>query len=163
MEIRELTTDDAAALTALYHTYEWWDDRELANVRASIEGADCVLGLVEVSGTPASSRPEETGDRREDAEILGTARIITDEVYYARIYDVLLRPSIRGSGHGERRVRAAREHPLLDRVNAVTLSCREGLVPFYERCGFERHDGLYEVDGSEEAACTMVDVRSDDG
>lgn len=140
MQLRELTPDDAASLTALYHTYDWWDDRERARVRTSIEGADCVLGLVG------------------EGKILGTARIITDGVYYARLYDVLLHPSIRGSGHGKRLVRAARDHPLLEDVNAVTLSCREGLVPFYERCGFERHDGTYEVDGEEEVACTMMDT-----
>lgn len=150
MQIRKLTPDDAEELTALYHTYEWWDDREIDRVRRSIEGADCVLGLV--------GEGEDGDERVPDGDLVGTTRIITDGIYYARIYDVILTPSIRGDGYGEELVRAAREHPILEEVNAVTLSCREGLVPFYERSGFERHDGLYEVDGEEEPACTMVDT-----
>lgn len=163
MEIRDLDTDDADALTALYHTFEWWDDREETRVRRSIAGADAMVGLVAggedvedgVSNGGLDGVDEDALALADGGVLLGSARVVTDEVYYARIYDVLLAAGVRGDGHDEGLVRAAREHPLLSDVDTITLSCREGLAPFYERCGFERHDGTFEQWSEEETAAMM--------
>ena len=39
---------------------------------------------------------------------------------------------------------ATTSHPRLQDVRELTLNCREGLVPFYEACGFSVHEMIKE-------------------
>lgn len=137
-KVRELTPADAAALATLYEDYDWWEDRDEDKVATAIRNTDLALGY------------------EEDEALVASARVLTDGAYYARIYDVIVAADHRGEGVGEELVRAVLDHPTLADVATVTLSCREGLVEFYERCGFERHDGEYEHESGTESACTMV-------
>ncbi len=69
-EIRDLTPDDAEALTALYEGYEWWADRESGDVRAALSETDVAVGV------------EDAG------ELVAAARVMTDHTYYAIVFDV---------------------------------------------------------------------------
>ena len=52
---------------------------------------------------------------------------------------------------------AITEHPDLQEIEALTLNCREALVPFYERCGFDVKDMTVGLpDGTEEDYHVMV-------
>ena len=80
-----------------------------------------------------------------DGELVAAARVLTDRTYYAKVYDVIVAADRRGEGHGERLMEAVREHPDLRAVDGLALSCRAGLVSFYESVGFERFDREMEV------------------
>jgi predicted GNAT family N-acyltransferase len=133
-----LGPEDAAEVAALYETYEWWADRDPADVERALANTDLAVGI-----------REETGD------LVAAARVLTDLVYYARLYDVIVASSRREVGIGERLVAAVTDHPELQAVDAIALTCREGLVPFYDRCGFERHEPTVDVDGEPEVFLTM--------
>ena len=47
------------------------------------------------------------------------------------------------------------EHPDLVAIDVIELLCREGLVPFYERCGFEVFDNRVEINDHEEQFVKM--------
>lgn len=96
----------------------------MADVRRSVDGADEVVGLRDV----------ERGD------LVASARVITDYVYTGKVLDVIVHESVRGQGIGTRLMRAVVEHPALRGVDELTVNCRAGLAPFYERCGFEVHE-----------------------
>ena len=117
MQTVELTPADAPELTALYEAYDWWADREVESVREALANSIAV-GV------------------REDGELVASARVVTDGVYYAKCYDVVVREERRGEGIGAELLDAVVSHPELEDV-FLSLTCREGLVPFYERCGFE--------------------------
>ena len=52
---------------------------------------------------------------------------------------------------------AITEHPDLQEVEVLTLNCRDGLVPFYERYGFDVKDMTVELpNGTEEDYHVMV-------
>lgn len=76
----------------------------------------------------------------ETAHLVAAGRVLTDFVYYAKIYDVIVAEDHRGNGHGRKLMGSIVEHPALDSVSNMTLDCREGLISFYENCGFERHE-----------------------
>ena len=138
--VYELTAEDVADLRDCYRTYSWWDDRTLEDVRRAIDHTDVVAGL----------RDEETG------ELVAAGRVLTDYVYYGKIYDVIVHESRRGDGLGRELLAALTSHPDLAEVDVLTLDCREGLVPFYEDCGFERHEMIADLpEGGEEDLVPM--------
>lgn len=125
MTLREevLGPEDAEDVHGLYASYEWWADRDVADVRTALENTDLAVGC----------RDAETD------ELVAAARVLTDFVYYAKLYDVIVAERRRGDGVGAMLVEAVRDREELRGVDVVMLNCREGLVPFYESCGFERH------------------------
>ena len=118
MQSVELDAADAAELHALFAEYGWWDDRTVSGVRDALAETPLALGL------------------QEDGELVAAARVLTDFVYYARVYDVIVAEEYRTEGVGAELLETVVEHPDLSAVNPVLL-CREGLVPFYESAGFE--------------------------
>jgi ribosomal protein S18 acetylase RimI-like enzyme len=127
MDVRvvDVPPDRADELVALYDTWEWWADRDVEAVAAAVENSTVVVGL------------ERTGSGSDDETLVASARVVSDGVYYARMYDVVVHEADRGQGLGERLVRETVEHPALDGVEAVSLGCEPDLVEFYEDCGFE--------------------------
>lgn len=120
MEQVELTSEDAPDLTALYGEYGWWDDRTTDEVREALANTPVAVGI------------------RDDGDLVAAARVITDGIYYGKVYDVVVAADRRGEGVGTRLMDAVVAHPdLLDVWLSVT--CREGLVEFYERAGFEAY------------------------
>jgi predicted GNAT family N-acyltransferase len=123
-----LTPDATAELRALYDPHPAWGERSREAVRAVIENSDVVVG---VRDTAAGS-------------LVASARVLTDYRFQAIVYDVIVDESRRGEGLGRRVMDAVVGHPDLQDVD-LSLHCREGLVPFYEDCGFELHDRDVEV------------------
>jgi GNAT superfamily N-acetyltransferase len=142
METVELDPADAAELTAIYGEYDWWADRTMEDVREALAGS-LVLGV------------------REDDDLVAAARVVTDGVYYATCYDVVVHGKRRGEGVGTALMEAVVSHPALEGVS-LTLTCREGLVEFYERCGFEPYPSPVErPDGEAEETCHLHRPRDE--
>jgi len=127
-------------LVALYGDYDWWADRDAEGVRRAVETTDLLVVL----------------DDRESDRLVAAARVLTDYVYYATVYDVVVAADRRGEGLGERLLRAVVDHPDLAPLPGVSLLCREGLVDFYESVGFERgDDAVAHPDGDPEPLVRM--------
>jgi predicted GNAT family N-acyltransferase len=125
--VRDLTPDDAQELTALYEDYEWWDDREVEDVRAALAETEVAVGV------------------EDDGDLVASARVLTDYTYYANVFDVIVAAHRRGEGLGETLVEAVVDHPDLQSVVGLSLLCRRGLVPYYESVGFDLFDREMEV------------------
>ena len=74
-------------------------------------------------------------DRATD-RLVGFARVLTDAVYRAFVYDVVVDHRHRESGLGRVLLDAIVGHPTLARVETIELACQPELVPFYRRWGF---------------------------
>ena len=131
----------------LYDQYPWWEDRTSEDVQTMIEHTDLLVGLRET----------------ETAHLVAAGRVLTDFVYYAKIYDVIVAERHRGNGLGRNLVESIIGHSTLNSIPNITLDCREGLIPFYKNCGFERHEmevGLHEKPGElQEDLVSMVYYR----
>ncbi len=128
-DVRDLTPEEAPELTALYGEYEWWEDREVEEVRAALAETEVAVGA---------------WDEDED-RLVAAARVLTDYRYYANVFDVVVAADRRGEGVGETVMDALTDHPDLQSVPGLSLLCREGLVPFYESVGFELFGPEFEV------------------
>ncbi|QIO24740.1 GNAT family N-acetyltransferase [Haloarcula sp. JP-L23] len=141
LKIKSGVTDDVVrGVTECYGTYASWADRDREQVETAIEHSDEHLYALD----PGSD------------EVVASARVLTDYCYYGVIYDVIVHEEYRGTGVGRAVVEAVTDHPPLEDVTQITLIARDGLVPFYEKCGFERHPMTIEVDGETEAFNRMV-------
>lgn len=142
--IRDLSPDDAPALTDLYEAYEWWDDREELAVRTALAETAVAVGI------------------EDDGELVASARVLTDHTYYATVYDVIVAADRRGEGLGETLMQAVVDHPDLQSVGGLSLLCRRGLVPYYESVGFELFDPEMEIpEGGVEELVRMTYSREE--
>ena len=144
VRVRDLSPDDAPALTDLYGEYGWWDDRDVEGVRRALAETEVAVGV-------------EVGGDGNDRDLVAAARVLTDFTYYANVFDVVVAADGRGEGLGETLMEAVVDHVDLRSVVGLSLLCRRGLVPFYESVGFERYDGEVEVpDGGTEELVRMT-------
>lgn len=118
MQTVELGPAAAAELAALYEEYDWWADRTAADLREALANTTVAMGV------------------RDDGDLIAAARVVGDGVYYAKLYDVVVAADRRGEGVGAELLDAVVSHPAVEDV-FLSLTCREGLVPFYERFGFD--------------------------
>jgi len=107
-------------LHALYQ-HEWWSrERTLTEVKAVLEHSDFVFAFCEQSS----------------GCLIAFARVLTDRVFKALIFDVIVAPDYRGEGLGQQLMERIIECPELRSVQDLELYCLPELVPFYEKLGF---------------------------
>ena len=99
--------------------------RSLEDVRTMLAHCDFVFGVV----------------ARDSPKLLGFARVISDGVYKAFIFDVIIHPEHRSEGLGTFLMESLMAHPVLSRVRHIELYCLPERVPFYERHGFSAEVG----------------------
>ena len=105
-----------------FYSKEWWTQgREFDDVMRMIEQSDIVLGCISDEG-----------------RLVGFARVLTDYVFKAMIFDVIVAESSRGQGIGEAILDKIKGHTALRNVRSFELYCPDRLIPFYERYGFEK-------------------------
>jgi GNAT superfamily N-acetyltransferase len=105
---------------ALYRSAWWSEARTPEAVRRLLEGPSLFFCIRE----PAGGRP------------VALARAITDGVYKAMVFDVIVHPEHQGEGLGVRVMDDLLADPRLAAVQHVELYCRPELEPFYVRLGF---------------------------
>jgi predicted GNAT family N-acyltransferase len=107
-------------LHALYQG-EWWTrGRSLDDVRRVVEHSGLVFAI---------------SDQADD-RLLAFARVLTDRVFKALIFDVIVAPDRRAEGLGRRLMDFIVAHPNLESVRHIELYCLPEVVPFYEKWGF---------------------------
>jgi GNAT superfamily N-acetyltransferase len=107
----------------LWHMYqaEWWScGREIEDVRRAVQHSDLIFAF----------RNSETG------RLAAFARVLTDYVYKAVIFDVIVDRPYRATGVGRLLLEAITSHPALLFVEHMELYCRPEMVSFYRKWGF---------------------------
>jgi predicted GNAT family N-acyltransferase len=122
--VDEFDSKHTAEFRDLYDQYPWWEDRSSEDVQTMIEHTDLLVGL----------------RNTENGHLVAAGRVLTDFVYYAKIYDVIVAKKYRGDGLGQQLMGSIVDHHALSSLSTLTLDCRDGLIPFYEDCGFERNE-----------------------
>jgi GNAT superfamily N-acetyltransferase len=117
--VEQLTETQFQDLHALYRQ-EWWTNRRtLEETRKVVAGSQICLGLADLNG-----------------RLVGFSRVLTDFIFKALIFDVIVATEYRGSGVGDRLVSLIVGHQRLRDVGTFELYCLPELFPFYERHGF---------------------------
>jgi GNAT superfamily N-acetyltransferase len=118
--INKLTGSQVADLYHLYQLNWWTKGRALADVKNMLRHSNVVIGYAEV----------ETG------KLIAFARVLTDYVYKALIFDVIVDVNYQKQGLGRALMDAILNHPDLESVNHFELYCLPEMMPFYHKWGF---------------------------
>lgn len=117
-----LTRLNDAQLEDLWRLYqcEWWTcGRRLEDVRRVVRNSDLIFAFCD-----------------SEARLAGFARVLTDFVYKALVFDVIVERAHRNQGLGRALLDAIISHPALASVEHIELYCLPELVRFYEPFGF---------------------------
>ena len=107
-------------LLSLYRQAWWAKDRTAKDARQMLNGASFIVGY----------RDDESG------ALVAFARVLTDGIYKAFVFDVIVDEARRDQGLGVRLIDDVVGHPRLASVRHIELYCLAELEPFYERWGF---------------------------
>jgi GNAT superfamily N-acetyltransferase len=121
VRIDRLDAPQKEDLRKLYSQGRWTQGREAADIETMLRYSDIIVGLC----------------RRDSRKLVVFARALTDRVYKAFLFDVIVEEAYRGTGLGRVLLDAAVNHPVLLNACHIELYCRPELVPFYARWGFE--------------------------
>lgn len=104
---------------------EWWcKDRNLEQTLTVLSNSTLTIGIID----------------RASQQLVAFSRCITDRIFKAVIFDVIVRPSHRGQDLGAFVIEKLITHPLLTEVNHIELYCKLDLVDFYKQFGFQALD-----------------------
>ena len=118
--IDQLTDKQIDDLMKMYQS-EWWTrGRERSDVEVMLKHSSIIVGFCE-------------SDTR---KLVAFARVLTDYVYKALVFDVIVEGSLRRSGLGAALMEKIVSHDLLRSVRHFELYCGPDLVPFYRKWGF---------------------------
>lgn len=118
--VHQLSQKQIRELRRLYPA-EWWSkDRKISDIKKMLEHSDIVIGLVE----PKKKK------------LVGFTRVLTDYVYKALVFDVIVAEPYRNRGLGKLLMEAVLRHPALKKVEHIELYCLPELIPFYQQWGF---------------------------
>ena len=120
----QLTEKQIVELHALYQKEWWTKGRELSELRRMLEQSDLLFAFVDDTG-----------------RLTAFARVLTDYVYKALLFDIIVADDWRKTGLGRKIMDAVVRHPLLEKVEHLELYCLPELVPFYQKWGFTEELG----------------------
>lgn len=123
----QLTEQQIQQLHQLYQNEYWSKGRSLEDTFRCVEGSSILFGFVE-------------GD-----DLLAFARVVTDYVFKAFIFDVIVSETLRAQGVGKQIVESILEHSDLKKVKHIELYCLPELFNFYGQFGFTRDLGAMQL------------------
>ncbi|MFH7030048.1 MAG: GNAT family N-acetyltransferase [Heteroscytonema crispum UTEX LB 1556] len=117
--VSKLTENQIYDLLELYKNEFWSNKRKHQDVVKMLAESDIIIGLID-----------------ENEKLIGFTRILTDFVYRAIIFDVIVKPTHRNIGLGSKLLDAIVNHPQLNSIEWFALCCLPEMIPYYERWGF---------------------------
>ncbi|MCF6440463.1 GNAT family N-acetyltransferase [Pseudoalteromonas luteoviolacea] len=122
--IDQFSSEHVKQVHMLYQQVWWGKTRTLAETKACVSGSQVCVGIVNDQG-----------------ELVGFARVLSDFIYKAVIFDVIVAPDERGKGLGIKLMELIKHHPKLNKVRHFELYCLPDMEPFYEQFGFTAEVG----------------------
>ena len=117
--ISSLNHQQIDQLVTLYSNEFWCDTRTYSDVSLMLENTDIVIGV-----------------KNGADELVGFVRVLTDYVFKATIYDLIVHPDWRGTGIGTMLMDSVIKHQALKNVDHFDLNCLPEMYLFYQRWGF---------------------------
>ncbi|MFC5700332.1 GNAT family N-acetyltransferase [Cohnella faecalis] len=106
-------------LLKLYEQEEWTNKRNPAGIKKMMEHCT-IIGLVD----------------KDNDKLVGFLRVITDFVYRATVYDVIIQSDYQGKGLGRMLMDEVVNHPELKDIERIELYCAPDKIEFYNKWDF---------------------------
>ena len=107
----------------LYQFTRWGRSRQLEQIAKMLEGTSMCFSV------------------RDKGHLVAFCRVLTDYVFRASLWDILVHPDYQGKGLGSRLLTYALDHPALRNIPIVVTYTSE-LTGFMGKLGFEPREGL---------------------
>ena len=108
---------------------EWWSKgRNLIDAKNAVANSSFVVGVV-----------------NDDEKLIGFARVLTDTIYKALILDVIVDVRYRNKGFGDLLMGEILKHIKIKKVNHIELFCKDEMISYYKKFGFEILSGENEM------------------
>jgi GNAT superfamily N-acetyltransferase len=117
--VHVLSDRQVGDLVDLYANEFWSKRRGREDVTEMLRHTSLLAGVVDESG-----------------RLIAFARVLSDFVYRATLYDVIVAEIRRGEGLGRLVIDALLSHPRLARVELIDLTCLPDMQSMYEKWGF---------------------------
>ncbi|MBD0263840.1 MAG: GNAT family N-acetyltransferase [Tolypothrix sp. Co-bin9] len=117
--VSQLTENQISELLDLYKNEFWSNKRTHQDVVQMLVASDIIIALVD-----------------DNEKLIGFTRLLTDFVYRAIIFDVIIKPTHRNMKLSSKLMDAVVNHPQLKSIDWIALCCLPEMVPYYERWGF---------------------------
>lgn len=111
-------------LYQLYKEVGWGEDRSIADISNCVQGSQVCIGILD-----------------KDNKLIGFTRVLSDFIYKAFIFDVMVSAGHRGSGLGQKLIGMVKDHDKLKKVKHFELYCLPEMEAFYSRLGFSTEVG----------------------
>jgi predicted GNAT family N-acyltransferase len=108
----------------LYKEVWWGKERTIEETINCVNGSQLCIGILD-----------------NDDKLIGFTRIITDFIYKAIIFDVIVSAEHRGNGLGQKLMGLIKSHDNLKKVKHFELYCLPDMESFYESFGFSTDVG----------------------
>jgi GNAT superfamily N-acetyltransferase len=120
---RSLNDYQVNQLVALFQEEWWTKGRTRADVIQALASGGPVFAFIDLDGD----------------ELVAFARVITDGVYKAMIFDIIVKDTWRNTGLGGLLMEKVMNDPALINIKHRELYCLAEMVPFYQKWGFTDH------------------------
>ena len=108
----------------LYKEVWWGKERTLEDTINCVQGSQVCIGILDNEGN-----------------LIGFTRVISDFIYKAIIFDVIVTEAYRGKGLGQRLMALVKNHKELQKVKHFELYCLPEMEAFYSSFGFSTEVG----------------------
>ncbi|MBK8185914.1 MAG: GNAT family N-acetyltransferase [Cellvibrio sp.] len=125
--IHQLSEPQVHQLHQLYQNEYWSKGRTIEDTFRCVEGSSILFGFVE-------------GD-----DLVAFARVVTDYVFKAFIFDVIVSEKLRAQGVGKKIIESILDHTDLQKVKHIELYCLPELFGFYNQFGFTHDMGAMQL------------------
>ncbi len=134
--IYTFSDDHIKQVHQLYKEVWWAKDRSLEDTINCVRGSQICIGILD-----------------EDNNLIGFTRIISDFIYKAIIFDVIVSATNQGHGLGQQLMELVKSHHKLQKVKHFELYCLPEMEAFYSSFGFSA-----EVGGIKLMRCTKTNT-----
>ena len=117
--IYQLNSQQIKELHVLYQNEWWTKGRTLEETQQCVSGSQICIAIIDKNNS-----------------IIGFARVLTDYIFKALIFDVIVSPEQRKTGLGDRLIGLVKNHSKLSCVKSFELYCLPELELFYKNHGF---------------------------
>ena len=122
--IYKFSDDHIKQVHQLYKEVWWGKDRSLEDTINCVQGSQICIGILD-----------------NDDKLIGFTRVISDFIYKAIIFDVIVNTGHRGIGLGQKLMSLVNSHEQLQKVKHFELYCLPEMEAFYENLGFSTEVG----------------------
>lgn len=122
--IYQLSETHIKQLHELYESSWWTKDRSLEATKECVNGSQLCIGIVDPNN-----------------QLIGFARVITDYIFKALIFDVIVHATHQGKGLGNKLISLVKAHERLKKVKHFELYCLPEMESFYAKHGFSSEVG----------------------